>query len=85
MTSTAARRMSSRNYIVLDVSAGPSTYGPATSGKQGGVVGPGSFPALRVRAAPLRPRAPALRGPACPCSGHAAPSACERLPAVRVP
>lgn len=41
--------LSSKNYLVLDVSAGPSTYGPAIS-RSGGVT-QGAVPSVRVRQA----------------------------------
>ncbi|KIY99214.1 hypothetical protein MNEG_8751 [Monoraphidium neglectum] len=40
------RLTSSRNFVVVDVAAGPAIYGPAVAGR-GGVVGPTSFPSLR--------------------------------------
>ncbi|KAI8469957.1 MAG: hypothetical protein J3K34DRAFT_521754 [Monoraphidium minutum] len=43
---SSAAWMSSGNFLVIDVAAGPAIYGPAVD-KKGGVVGPNSFPALR--------------------------------------
>ena len=38
---------SSRNYLVVDLAAGPSTYGPLAS--QGGAVTPQALPSIKVR------------------------------------
>jgi hypothetical protein len=37
---------SSKNYLVVDLSAGPSTYGPLVS--QGGAVTPQALPSIKV-------------------------------------
>lgn len=39
---------SSRNYLVVDLSAGPSTYGPLVSSS--GAVTPQALPSIKVRA-----------------------------------
>jgi hypothetical protein len=39
--------LSSRNYMVMDVAAGPTTYGPLV--RQGGAATPQGIPSVKVR------------------------------------